>query len=309
MSAATASRAGLGLKLWSWFSLDWLVFLTIAGIWVTLYYLDRRRRVASRRRQSREFAEKLIAALPSSIHFTPKEASAIPGLNLEELRRITSDIERLGFVQAGDYRISVNDEKTERGFFRLFHHPEKHCFADTGAVGKSLASGDGAFLFGISSSLEEDWAIGTGNSKPSVIKYYWRLPKHLGVYKPKVSFEELFRIHCELRDRLAHDLQLNVIADASVGNHLARDQNTHRLRREALLNRDVVKEYREAKRIQDQGEWEWLGDYPEEAARRVRGKRLRPLMELSPTYRVPQEDALERMDRADENVSDEKPKE
>lgn len=305
MNTATAALAFPLLEPLKGGYLDWTIFLVIAAIWGVIFFLFRRSSRANLRRRSRELAEKLVTALPSSIQCNPKMAGAVPQLNQAELQRITSEVEAFGFVQAGDYGIYFDNQESQRGFFRLFYHPEKHCFADTGVTGKALASEDQTFLFGISSSLENDWGIHTANSAPAVIKYYWRLPKLLKVLKPRASFEELLHTHMDLRSRVVRDLELRLSADSSVEHFFRRVENTRLLRRETLLNRDVIGEYREAKRVQEEGEWEWLGDYPEEAARRARGKKLRPLMELSPTYSLPQDDALEQMQKIEGNAANE----
>jgi hypothetical protein len=277
---------------------EWIIASLVLVLWAGIFILFGRRQRKFSKQRNREIAEKLIASLPSELERVRSEATAVAGLRLDELQELTAEFERLGFVQRGDYRITFGKDELTRGFFRLFYQVEKHCFADLGVLRKTLEAGKGPFLYGISSSLEESWGIGTGNSKPSVINYLWRLPKLLQVKNPIASPEELLTIHLELRENIARDLELKIIADPSAENFFARSDNTRRLRKEALLNRDIVKDLSEAKRIEEQGHWEWLGDYPHEAARRAKGKNLRPLMEFSPTYSLPQSDALDEMDAA-----------
>jgi hypothetical protein len=123
---------------------------------------------------------------------------------------------------------------------------------------------------------------------------------------PDATPEELLRRHLDQRTSLANDLNLEVLTDLSLQNRFRRIAESMVMRREVLLNRDILVELPEAKRIEGEGKWEWLGDYPQEAVRRAKGKNLRPLMELSPTYRLPQSDALEKMREADNSGSTEK---
>lgn len=83
-------------------------------------------------------------------------------------------------------------------------------------------------------------------------------------------------------------------------------QKTLDEKRLALLGGDILAELPMANQITSQGTWVWLGDYPEQAARRVEGRKLRPLSELAPTYRVPQEDSIEQMTMENENAAKDK---
>jgi hypothetical protein len=278
---------------------EWIIASLIFAVWVGIFILFGRRQRRYTKRRNREIAEKLIASMPSALKRVRTEASSVPGLRLDELQKLTAEFERLGFVQAGDYRITFANDEVARGFFRLFHHKDKHCFADLGVLRKTLDTGEGPFLYSISSSLQQEWEIGTGNSKPSMINYLWRLPKVLQVKQPNASLEELLTIHLELRENVVRDLELKIITDPSAENFFTRSDNTRRLRRETLLNRDIIKDLSEAKRVQEQGHWEWLGEYPQEAAKRAKGKKLRNIPMSFPVYSVPQPDALEEMKEKD----------
>jgi hypothetical protein len=108
----------------------------------------------------------------------------------------------------------------------------------------------------------------------------------------------------ELRENVVRDLELKIITDPSAENFFTRSDNTRRLRRETLLNRDIIKDLSEAKRVQEQGHWEWLGEYPQEAAKRAKGKKLRNIPMSFPVYSVPQPDALEEMKEMKEKDSE-----
>jgi hypothetical protein len=278
---------------------EWIIASLIFAVWVGIFILFGRRQRRYTKQRNREIAEKLIASMPSALKRVPSEASSVHGLRLDELQKLTAEFVRLGFVQGGDYRITFASDEITRGFFRLFRHKEKYCFADLGVLRKTLETGEGPFLYWISSSLEEAWGIGTGNSKPSMINYLWRLPKVLQVNQPNGSLEELLTIHLELRENVLRDLELKVITDPSAENFFTRSDNTRRLRRETLLNRDIIKDLSEAKRVEEQRHWEWLGEYPQEAAKRAKGKKLRNIPMSFPVYSVPQPDALEEMKEKD----------
>lgn len=267
---------------------DWIIASLVLALWIGIFVLFGRRQRKYTKQRNREIAEKLIAALPSTLKRVCSEASTVAGLRLDELQQLTAEFERLGFVQAGDYRITFAADEATRGFFRLLHHKEKYCFADLGVLRKTMETGEGPFLYGISSSFEEAWAIGTANSKPSVIGYLWRLPKILEAKNPNASPEDLLTLHLELRESIARDLELEIITDPSAENFFARSDNTRRLRREALLKCDILKDIAEAKRIENRGHWEWLGEYPQEAAKRAEGKRLRIIPMSLPVYTRPQ---------------------
>jgi hypothetical protein len=256
-------------------SLEWIVAALFAVLWIGIFILFGTRQRRHRKQQNREIAEKIVARIPSSFKLVPTREDQIRGLRHDELQVISTELERLGFTLAGDYRLFSGVEQEARGFTRVFFHTVHHCFADVGVTQKMLENGGGPFLVGIASMLDENWGIGTGNSKPRVVSYLWRLPRLLQTKQPGASPEKLLDRHLELRGYLAEDLQLQVITDSSVENWFARGENTWRSRKEALLARDIISELPKAARVEKQGHWEWLGDYPQEAARRGRGKKLR----------------------------------
>jgi hypothetical protein len=279
-------------------SADWIIFSLVLSIWIAIFVLFGRGQRSRRRQQNRELANKIIAGMASSVQRTPAEARSFPGIRHHELLQRSSEFERLGFTQSGDFTFSFNGEAEIRGFFRLFYHPFEHCFAEVGLTRKSLKDENEAFLLGVTSSLEPGWAIGTATARPSITGYLWRLPKVLEIKRPGASPEELFNRHLQLRRRVIQDLRLGVTEDSSVQNRFTRGDNTMRLRKEALLNRDIIGDFREAKRIQEQGPWEWLGDYPQVAARRAKGKKLRNIPDTFSVYTAPQKDALEALNNS-----------
>ena len=107
--------------------------------------------------------------------------------------------------------------------------------------------------------------------------------------------EELLRRHIEVRAMITADLRLQVMTDLSLETKFKRSQEMLAERREALLRCDVLAEMADAKDVAEQDEWEWLGDYPQDKARRLPGKKLLVIPGAFPAYEVPQRDAMEEL--------------
>ena len=282
-------------------SVDWIVFVLVVVAWLVIFLLFRNLRLASRRRLSREIAEKAVRAGDRyrNAERVLVDASAVAGLSLEELQRLTEEFVRLGFAPVFDYRLRLPDKTELVGFGRALVNREVLCFAEIIATQKVLEKG-GFLLFGMDSYLENGWRSSAINRKPCSTDYLQRLAKNLRLMAPEATPAELLQLHLDQRSKLTRDLKIEVLADLSLETRFRKVAESMALRREAMLSRDILAESPEARRIQAEGKWEWLGEYPSEAARCTRGQELRPLMELSPTYRVPQDDALERMNKVEE---------
>jgi hypothetical protein len=173
------------------------------------------------------------------------------------------------------------------------------------AIQMSLETGSG-LSFSFDTYFEDGWRVGAINHQPHAVDYLERLGKNLRIMLPDATPEELLQHHLDQRTSLASDLHLRVLTDLSLEIRFRKVAESMAMRREVLLNRDILRELPDAKKIESEGKWEWLGDYPQEAARRAKVKNLRPLMELSPTCSVPQRDALDKMDRAKDSGSTDK---
>ena len=277
-------------------SVDWLVFVSIAAVWLIVLFLFLKLGVKSRRKRSREIAEKAVRASDPyrNAERVPVDAGTVEGLRQEELQRLTDEFARLGFAQVLDYRLRLPGDATLSAFGRTLVNREIDCFAEVMATQKILEQG-GPLLFGLDSYLENGWRAGALNRGPHKTDYLQRLPKNLRLMVPDATPAELLQLHLNQRNNLAKDLKLQVLTDLSLETRFRKTAEFMALRLEAMLCRDILAELPEAQRIQAEGKWEWLGDYPEEMARGLGGRTLRPLMELSPTYSVPQDDAWEQM--------------
>ena len=273
-----------------------------------MFYLFRRRGITSQRRRSRELAERISEKSREPYEYINVNAESVPGLRLSELQQYTENLERLGFRRLSDHRLLGKGETSPHSFGRSLVNEELHCYVDMIALQKILDA-EGPLIFGFSSFLDDGWSVGSSSSGSIAGHYVRRHPKSLSLYIRGCPLEELLQRHLGLRNRVMNGLGVSAVPDSSLEGYRGRVRERMKERRQAFRKREILGEWPEAKRIEQAGYWEWLGDYPEEAARRKSGQNLRPLVELSPTYRVPQDDALERMNNADENASDEKSKE
>ncbi len=58
------------------------------------------------------------------------------------------------------------------------------------------------------------------------------------------------------------ELGISAVQDTSLQGYRERVRQRMKERRQAFLERDILGEGPEAKRIEQEGYWEWLGDYP-----------------------------------------------
>jgi hypothetical protein len=305
MSAVTSYEAVVIVIFGDGGSTDWLIFLSVSGVWIAFFYLFRRRDLASRRLRSRELAEKIGGKSREPYEYIPVDADSVPGLRLQELQQSTEKLERLGFRRLSDHRLLGKGESTSHSFGRSLVNEELYCYVDLIATQKTLDT-ERNLIFGFSSFLEDGWSVGSSSGGSMAGHYVRRHPKSLVLYIRGCPLEELLDGHLELRNRVMKELDISAVQDTSPQGYRERVRQRMKERRQAFLKRDILGEWPEAKRIEQAGYWEWLGDYPQEAARRAKGKNLRPLMELSPTYRLPQSDALEKMGKVEDSGATDK---
>jgi len=274
---------------------DWTILLGALLIIVVAQFLSRNHKNALRRRKSREIAEKAAKAgdpfrNPGRVAV---DASTVGGLDQKELSRLTAEFERLGFVRILDYRLQVAGRNDLQSFARAMVHPTLFCSSEIMATQKQLDA-EGPLLCALTSHLEQDWRIGSINRSAINVDYFERLPKSIRLMKRGAIPEELFRRHIEVRAMISEDLGLKVMTDLSLETRFKRSQEALAERRKALLRCDILAELPDAKDVAGQGEWEWLGDYPQDKARRLRGKELRVIPEAFPAYEAMGMGAFER---------------
>jgi hypothetical protein len=263
--------------------------------------LSRNQRTRLRRRKSREIAEKAVKAGEPYRDVTHVEVDAktVKGLPQDELNRLTEEFERLGFVQMLDYRLQLKGQKDLHGFDRAMVHRELYCFGGIMATQKSLDDGKGPLLVGLDSYLEGGWRIASLNRRAYETEYFARLPKQIRLRREGATPEQLFQRHIEVRTNLTVDLGLQLLTDISLETGFRRSRETTAERKEALLECDILAELADARDVAKQEQWEWLGDYPQERVRRMKGQKLRVIPETFPVYEVPQKDALQQLEEPD----------
>jgi hypothetical protein len=285
-----------------------LTILIIAAFSISLVAFRQWRVPTVRQRLSRELAEKIMAKVPDQFEHIPVDSGSVTGLRQDELNRYTEALENLGFRKLQDFRILGTGETIPHSFGRTMVNDRLCCFAEVMATQKILET-SGPLLFGFSSFLEDGWTIGSGLGVTLKASYLRRLPKYLVQCEPGSSTEELLRRHLALRQGVTNDLEIPILEDISLEGYRQRIRERMKVAREAFLGRDILADWEEATRIAQEGKWEWLGAYPEEAAKRTKSVSLRPLRELSPTYEVPQRDVIENLRPPEEAPPSEKPDE
>ena len=182
---------------------------------------------------------------------------------------------------------------------------ELKCFAEIISTQKTLDE-KGPLVLGLSSFLEDDWSISSTSRRVGKADYLRRIARGLIQFLPGTTPAELLRNHVELCGRVTRELGIHILDDLSTEFFNLKVKQRLEEKRLVLLGCDILAELPMANQITSQGTWEWLGDYPEQAARRVEGRQLRPLSELAPTYRVPQEDSIQQMTVENESACKDK---
>lgn len=290
-------------------SLDWVIFLSVLLVILLATLLSKNHKRLLRRQKSREIAEKAVKA--GEKFWNPErievDAKQVEGLDLNELERLTTEFEGLGFVRVWDYRLKFKDRQDLHGFARALVHRELFCSGEIMAMQASLED-KGPLLIGLGSALSDDWRVSSINRKASKVDYFDRRPKSIRLMRNGATPRQLFERHMEVRNMLVQDLGLRVDTDISLETKYKRIAKMLVERREALLRCDILAEMDDAKSVAEEEEWEWLGDYPQEKIRQLKGNRLPVIPENFPVYKVPQKEAVQQMSKAPEASTDEDPR-
>ena len=255
-------------------SIDWLILSAVASIWAAVFWSFRAQRVQHQKLQNRELIERINHNSREPYEYIPVDANTVSGLRLDELQQCTDSLERLGFRCLSDHRLLGKGETSAHSFGRTLVNEQLRCYAGLLAVQKTLDA-QGPLIFGFTSFLEDGWSIGSSSSSRSIRGHYVRrLPKALSVVSQGVSPEQLFQRHLELRDRVMKDLGIGTVPDISLEGLRERVRSQMEERRHAFSKRDVLEEWPKAWRLAKKGQWEWLGEYPQEVTRRSKAQKL-----------------------------------
>jgi hypothetical protein len=235
----------------------------IAFVWFVLFILFKNEKNQVRRRKNREIAESAVRAGDPFREAERVEVAAanVPGLAQEELQRLTDEFVRLGFVCVLDYRMRLAGHSELVGFGRAMVNQKLCCFGEIIALQAALEQG-GGLSFGIDTYLEDGWRVGATTRKPHKIDYLHRLPKSLALMLPGATPDGLLQRHLDQRTGLVNDLNLEVLTDLSLESRFRKIAESMDMRREVLLNRDILAELPDARDTESEGKWEWFGDYP-----------------------------------------------
>jgi hypothetical protein len=209
------------------------------------------------------FKTGILERMPGPLEFHPVKAEELTELSHEELERMTTEFESLGFLWEVDY---VPRSKVTRGtsaFGRLFTHPRHFCYGEI----QQIITSSGKVTpvqFNLMSLLEDDWTLSSGNRAPRSIKmiWLWRQPKVLWTTHPNISPEKVLAAHLELRDRIAGDLGLRVPTILSAEAYFAHEQQAAIRRKEALRRKNILIGWIELWCFEKNPRSQWLGDYP-----------------------------------------------
>jgi len=108
------------------FKLDWVISLSIAFVWVVLFFLFKVQKNQVRRKKSREIAERATAAGGPyrAAERIEVDARIVDGLSQQELQQLTDAFEWLGFVRVLDYRLRLPGRTDLIGFGRALVNRE-----------------------------------------------------------------------------------------------------------------------------------------------------------------------------------------
>ena len=206
----------------------------------------------------------LLQAMPDEWELNVAVLTDYPLLNFTWLREQTNILESLGFVQLMDYQV-----KPGNGFARCFTHPQHYCFVEIGQL--FLADGEIITSHTIFSALEQDWAVGAINrpvQNADGIGYTWRNPKHIRTYQPHLNLDELLQSHLNFRQRIITDLGIYVSTDVSWHFYRNMMQQFTVSSKQIFRRKNLILAMLEATLFELNPKSEWLGDYPQAAAKR-----------------------------------------
>gem|GEM_PF-1423804 len=210
---------------------------------------------------------KVVKAVPQNFQFLPATPDQFPALDAESLRRYTEAFESLGFVRLRDYTMADDSMTFATSFGRLFANRERGCFAEVGQV---FPKGKKPMPMGcmIGSLMEDGWSLATTDRQPQALSYMMRRPRALWTSHPRSRPTELMHLHLERRRQIAYELGVKVIEDVSAENFFAHERREAADRQQALKRRNLAVGLSEAAAFKLKPKHEWMGEYPNVAARK-----------------------------------------
>jgi Zn-dependent protease with chaperone function len=163
---------------------------------------------------------KILSVMPRKMTFLQATPDQFPGLDLDTLARLTSELKGLGFEFAADSTIDYEGNKFQP-FARLFVNPSLRCFAEVSQVMAGQISITQVHC-SITSYIDGGWSLSTSSAKVNGDMWARRLPKRLACSRPGFSPEQLLREHISQRVYITNQLGAGVSGDLSVQSYLER---------------------------------------------------------------------------------------
>lgn len=210
---------------------------------------------------------KILKNLPSTYGFPPARVEQFPKLDQAGMQKITQDFEALGFTKLMDFSMVPDSGQYIPAFSRLMAHPKHHCFVEIFQVFPPKRK-PMALTYSINSNLHSGWSFSSGVRKTMAVSYMLRLPKALWIYMPGVRPSGLLAGHLARRSQITHDLGISASTDMCIEAYQACVLQRHAERRAAIQKKNILFGLGEALAFKLRPKYEWLGDYPKQAAQK-----------------------------------------
>jgi hypothetical protein len=202
----------------------------------------------------------ILGSVPLGIAYVPVEPADYPALDANALERYTWHYSALGFVHVGDYCLEAERGTVQPGFARLFVHPSEACYVEVNQLFPPTQSATPMRSM-IGTLFEDDWALATTDRVPDGAIYMMRQPKSLWACRPDLSPSQLYRLHTELRDRVARDLGVRPVDATSRDAYVAHEQAAAYERLDTIRRKNIFVALAEIFLFPVRPKYEWLGDY------------------------------------------------
>lgn len=202
-----------------------------------------------------------------SVALVPVNPQDCPWLDYETLAQLSMALEAIYFVPLRDFTMQAETGQLPKGFARLFHNPNLHCYAEVNHIPSSPHAGVECT---ISSKLEDGWWLSTTTRIPFAGLWSLRKPKSVWTSHPLMNPSQLMQAHLAWRENMVHDLGVEVMPETSFEAYEQRELETHKVNRGILRRKPMVVLMMEQALFSVSPKMEWRGEYPKVAAQRAR---------------------------------------
>ncbi|MFN6465977.1 MAG: hypothetical protein RMZ41_029730 [Nostoc sp. DedVER02] len=204
-----------------------------------------------------------LSTISSKLNFTTTQLEALSQIDAKTFNYYTNALESLGFARISDLELSESTLTVAR----VFCHPKHFCFAEV-----VQTPGRSSVFCDISSGLEQEWSVSFRDNSPNlaIVYAFLRCPRGIIVVQQGVTPEELLRSHLKFRQKIMHDLNLQLLPDISIEAYFDQVQRGRTSQRKLLSRKSVIVGMVEMWLFSFKTEVQksqWLGDYARLAAR------------------------------------------